>query len=196
MEQTVTKAKTVNPSDAHDALLVENFIGGDSDAFSSLVQRHQDGVCQFVRWYVGNGREADDIAQEVFVAAFKSLNSFRREATFKTWLYGLARNVCLYHVRKNGSGRLLQEDDGFLEIPDMSDHAADMEKTENRLAVRCAVDKLPSIYREILLLREWEQMSYEDIAAALQIPIGMVRSWLHNATVLLARKLFRQGVCL
>ncbi|MFA6004678.1 MAG: RNA polymerase sigma factor [Elusimicrobiota bacterium] len=175
-----------NESEDPDSLLVDRFIGGDNDAFHRLFTRYKGKMLQFVRWYAGGDRDAEDIVQEIFMEAFKSLKSFRRQSAFNTWLYGLARNVCLHHARKRGKMKILQEPEDFLEIPDPADHQAALERAESELNVRAAVESLPPLYRAILLLREWEQMSYADIAMTLQVPLGTVRSRLHNATVLLA----------
>jgi RNA polymerase sigma-70 factor (ECF subfamily) len=176
-------------SHSDDGLLVERFVGGDKEAFRLLFMRHRDKMRQFVCWFTDEDRDAEDLAQEVFVAAFKSLGSFRRESAFSTWLYGLARNVCLQHGRKRGRMNILQEPEDFLEIPDNLPHEAMMEKAESEQMVRTAVANLPPLYRTILLLREWEGMPYADIAQVLQIPLGTVRSRLHNATILLAKSL-------
>ena len=174
---------------AQDNLLVERVIAGDTEAFTGLVRRYKDNIYQFVCWYSGNDRNAEDLAQEIFIEAFKSIGSFRRESAFSTWLYGLARNVCNYRARKRGSVTIVQESEELLFIPDGTDHAANVEKAESIQALRKAVEALPPLYKQVLLLRDWEQMSYQDIAAVLQIPIGTVRSRLHNATVLLTNDL-------
>jgi RNA polymerase sigma-70 factor (ECF subfamily) len=187
MENTEAKE-----SAERDAALVRRFLAGDEEAFSSLVALYQDGIYQFALWHGGATREAEDLAQEIFIEAFKSMKNFRGESSFKTWLYGLARNVCLYRARKNGSGRMLQENEEFAEVPDTFNHCAEMEREEEMQSVREAVNGMPQIYREIILLREWENMSYEEIAQALAIPVGTVRSRLHNATLLLAKHLRAQ----
>lgn len=173
-----------------DCELLPRILEGDTEAFAHIVAKYKDRIYQFVRWQGFNEDSAEDIAQGIFVEAFKSLRSFKGNSAFNTWLYGLARNICLAHFRKqSGPGSFMQEPEDFLEIPDRSDFVAALERDEAVSLVRQKLEELPSIYREILLLREWENMSYEEIASALQIPLGTVRSRLHNATVRLAEKL-------
>lgn len=189
-----TQSESIVTPTIQDNLLVERVIAGDKEAFTGLVRRYKDRIYQFVCWYAGNDRNAEDLAQEIFIEAFKSIGSFRRESAFNTWLYGLARNVCNYRARKSGTVKIVQESDDFLSIPDGTDLAANAEKAETIQALRKAVEELPPLYRQILLLRDWEQMSYQDIASVLQIPIGTVRSRLHNATVLLAKNIASHNI--
>ena len=176
--------------EVQDAELVRRILAGDTEAFAPIVSKYKDRIYQFVRWQGMNEDAAEETAQEIFVEAFKSLRSVKGNSAFSTWLYGLARNICLARFRKQcGPGSFLQEPEDFLEIPDGSDLVAALERDEAARLVRQKLEELPSIYREILLLREWENMSYEELAAALRIPLGTVRSRLHNATVRLAEKL-------
>lgn len=146
--------------DPSDEALVRAFVGGDRPAFNDLVVRHQDRVYQFALWFAEETAEgADDLAQEIWLQVFRSAHAFRGHSSFKTWLYGVGRNVCLGWMR------------------------------ERDACVRAAVERLPSRHRVALLLREWEGLSYEEIAAALDLPLGTVRSRLHNALVKLSAQL-------
>lgn len=171
--------------------LVSRFLGGEADAFSRLVELYKDRVHQFIICLLGPDRESEDIAQEVFIQIYKSLGSFRRESAFGTWAYSLTRNVCRRRLRDRGrESGLFAEKDEDRELPDNAPSVETaFERREDGQLVRAAVDGLSPLHRSVLFLSCWERLSYEEIAAALDIPVGTVRSRIHNAIAALARKL-------
>jgi len=173
--------------------LVSRFLGGEADAFARLAELYKDRVHQFIICILGPDRESEDIAQEVFIQIYKSLGSFRRESSFGTWAYSLTRNVCRRRLRDRGREAGLfgeTEEAGGCELPDTAPSAETMfEHEENGKTVRNAVDGLSPLHRSVLFLSCWERLSYEEIAAALEIPVGTVRSRIHNAMAALAKKL-------
>ncbi|MBI5743279.1 MAG: sigma-70 family RNA polymerase sigma factor [Elusimicrobia bacterium] len=178
---------------AQENRLVSRFLGGDAEAFSGLVELYKDRVHQFIICILGPDREAEDIAQEVFIQVYKSLAGFRSEASFSTWVYSVARNVCRRRLRDRGRAGALFADTGSesgLKLPDtLPLPDASFEKKEAGGLVRAAVEALSPLHRSVIFLSCWERLSYEEIAGALDIPVGTVRSRIHNAMAALAQKL-------
>jgi RNA polymerase sigma-70 factor (ECF subfamily) len=184
---------------ASDEELVDRFVRGESAAFSELLERYRDKVYQFACWNLVSGpegrTEAEDATQEVFLQLFRSARSFRHRSKFRTWLYSLARNVCRQHAAKLrrrpfAPWREEAEDDPALDIPDGEPGPlAQIEEEERQRVLRAAVQGLPAHHRNVLLLRDWEDLSYEEIAEVLQVPVGTVRSRLFHARAALARQL-------
>jgi RNA polymerase sigma-70 factor (ECF subfamily) len=169
---------------------------GEGPALEELVRRYQDRVLSFMSWNFSlPPEEALDMTQEVFLAVWKSAGSYRGESLFRTWLFSVARNVGLgyfrhYIAKKTESAGLLFGDEEFENIPDAAPGLLEgLEAEERRAFVRASVDKLPGKLKAALLLREWEGLPYEDIAEVLGVPVGTVRSRLHNAHVRLLRQL-------
>jgi RNA polymerase sigma-70 factor (ECF subfamily) len=179
---------------ASDENLIKASASGDTGAFGELVDRYKDRVLTFMAWHFSlPPAEASDMAQEAFLAAWKSAASFRGESLFRTWLFSVARNTGLsyfrhYIAKKAESAGLLFGDEEFENIPDGAPGMLEgLEAAERGAAVRAAVGRLPDRLKAALLLREWEELSYEEIAAVLQVPVGTVRSRLHNAYARLAK---------
>ncbi|MCX5786863.1 MAG: sigma-70 family RNA polymerase sigma factor [Elusimicrobia bacterium] len=173
--------------------LIDRFMNGSQSAFAELVDLYKDRIYQFIICVLGPDREAEDIAQEVFIQIYRSLRLFKRESSFSTWAYAVTRNVCRHRLRSRGREMNLFSDIKS-EIPfDAADSAPglefSLEAKETKAAIRAAVEALPPIYRTVLFLSCWERLSYEEIARALDIPVGTVRSRLHNAMAALAGKI-------
>jgi len=173
---------------APDEDLLRAAARGDAGAFAELVGRYKDRVLSFMAWHFSLPREeALDMTQEVFLAVWKSAASYRGEALFSTWLFSVARNVGMSYLRhylakKTESVGLIFGDEEYENIPDAAPGVLErLEAGERGTAVRTAVEKLPDKLKTVLLLREWEGLSYEEIAEVTGIPVGTVRSRLHNA---------------
>ncbi|MBI4474058.1 MAG: RNA polymerase sigma factor [Acidobacteria bacterium] len=144
-----------------DAAIVDSYLAGDMTAFDELMIRYERQIYRVCYRFVENREDAMDLAQEVFIKAFEHLPSFRRESSLKTWLYRIAINHCINHVKKHS-----QE---FVEVTDQtgSVHASvhsEMEQREQREHLRRMVKHLPPKQKAILELRINEQLSYEEIA--------------------------------
>jgi RNA polymerase sigma-70 factor, ECF subfamily len=176
-----------------DEELVRACARGDEGAFTRLLERHRARVTQLVRWQLGGGSLwAEDVAQDVFVQLHRHAASFAGRSSFKTWLYAVALNVCRGHLRRErGARRAVESGDGTLAaVPDVSLGPLErLEKDERAALVRAAVERLTPAARTVLLLRDWEELSYEQMAEVLEVPIGTVRSRLHNARAALAQEL-------
>ena len=174
-----------DPCDADDELLVDRFLGGDRGAFDALVRRYKDPIHRFVTWSIGDD-EADDAAQDVFVEVYRSVATWRRRSTFRTWLYGVARNVCRHHTRRGaGRGHIHGEIDAD-DLPGKSDPYRQVAQADANALLLSAIARLPRDQRVTLMLRAWEGLPYDKIAAVTDVPVGTVRSRLHSARRTLA----------
>jgi len=186
-----------------DEALAIRCLQGDEEAFAELVDRHQHGVCRFVARLIGT-RDSEDLAQEAFLRAYQALPRFRGEATFRTWLYRIARNLCFTELRKRGRrGELSQladanADDFAGDHPLLEDSAPELAEEIARAdlsaRVRERVGALPAPYREVLTLFYLDEMRYEEIAMILDVPIGTVKTWIHRARLRLRDTLVGEGV--
>ncbi|MGI6029468.1 MAG: sigma-70 family RNA polymerase sigma factor [Candidatus Heteroscillospira sp.] len=182
--------------------IIARVLGGDTEAFEALVIENQTLVYNLALRMVGNEQDAGDIAQDAFLRAYRSLENFRGDSKFSVWLYRLTSNICLDFLRARRRGKIVSlsrfsedEDESIeLEIPDesMAPHAQ-FEKKELHEALNLALQSLPDEQREILLLREVSGLSYDEIAAALSLEAGTVKSRIFRARKKLCNILMRDG---
>ena len=171
-----------------DAALVTRFQRGEAAVFDTLFTRHQDYVYNIVYGIVGNAEESRDLTQEVFVQVYRSLPRFRNSARFGTWLYTIARNLCIDHARKRALRNHPSLDEGA-QGPTLgertADPAANVEQAasaaEIRRRVLTAVDALPEEQREVFLLREISNLPFKEIAQVVGIPENTVKSRMRYA---------------
>ncbi len=149
---------------------------GDERAIRWVLDRYRDRVVRLAAHVLHNPREAEDIAQEAFVKAFRLIGQFRGESGFYAWLYRIVINLCLDKMRRKCMTSEIALEEGAL--PTLAAHAPDMEK---RLAVEQVLNSLTPPMRAALTLREVEGLEYSEIALVLQIPVGTVRSRLNTA---------------
>jgi len=162
MERTLTVPVTMTSQDTEaDNSIVERYLAGDMTAFDELMIRYERQVYRVCYRFVNNRDDAMDLAQEVFIKAFEHLSSFRRESSMKTWLYRIAMNHCINHVKKNAR-EFVEINEGIGSVR-ASVHT-DMEEREQREQFRVLVKKLPPKQKAILEMRIHEQLSYEEIA--------------------------------
>ena len=168
------------------------FLGGDSGAFDTLVVRYQDRIYRFASWWIGED-EAADVAQDTFVQAFQSLATWRRQSTFRTWLYGVARNVCRQHIRQKAVLlRFPRDPEGVEGISDDKPGPFELLKDgDENMQLMVYVSQLSPEQRMALMLRAWEGMSYDEIALVMDVPTGTVRSRIHTARRVLAEAIKR-----
>jgi RNA polymerase sigma-70 factor (ECF subfamily) len=173
-----------------DLSLVQRAQRGESGAFDALVRRYQHTVVNLVMRYVRNPTEAEDIAQDAFIKAYRALSRFRGDSAFYTWLYRIAINTAKnslaararnpVQLDSNGSG---DEDRPGLEerMIDTATPEALALTEEIRATVSAAIDRLPEDLRTAIMLRELEGLSYEEIAKTMDCPVGTVRSRIFRA---------------
>ncbi len=174
-----------------DADLVALVQGGDTTAFRGLVERFQGRIYAHIYGMIRNREEARDLTQESFVKAFRNIGGFRREAKFTTWLYRIASNVTIDHIRKQRRMRTTEFDEriGHADQGDEvwePDHlkrspGRDLQRQRLYGRIMAAMQKLPDDQRQVVLLREIEGFSYREIAETMGIPEGTVMSRLFYA---------------
>jgi RNA polymerase sigma-70 factor (ECF subfamily) len=178
-----------------DADLIAQCLRGQSHAFGELVARHQNRLYGTLVAVLGSVEDARDVAQEAFVSAFQKLHTFRGRSAFYSWLFRIAMNVAVSRKRKRTRPTVSIEavrDLGGGEPSDMHPEVVpgySLEAAERQTAVRAALAELPEEFRAVLVLKEMEDLKYEEIAEILGIPIGTVRSRIHRARAELREKL-------
>jgi RNA polymerase sigma-70 factor, ECF subfamily len=165
---------------ATDAELVSACLGGHREAFDVIVERHRRQVYQLCYRFVGNHEDASDLAQDVFIRAYRGLKNFRGRSSLGTWLYRIGVNVCLNRVgtkspRVEGLEKLIATSDERMSSREES--ASDALLRQERAAeVRAAIAKLPRKQRATLILRVYHELPHEQIAAILGSSVGAVKA--------------------
>ena len=198
--KTITKPLVSSPARRleadEDLVIVRKIQAGDVDAFDSLIFKYRERVYSVIYNLTSNREDASDLTQETFIKAFQSINRFKGKSSFFTWLYRIALNTSLTHLRKNKLRRffsfekMVEEDhtEGFIEnlrTESDSDKAALMTELQERL--NDAFQKLSVKHRTVITLFEIDGLSHKEIADIVGTSIGTVRSRLHYA------KQFLQG---
>lgn len=179
-----------------DEELIERVRRGETRLFAVLVERHQDPVYGMALRFVRGAADAEDVAQEAFLRAYRSLEGFKGDARFSTWLYRITWNLCTDWLRTNrkpARASVALDDDA-----DVADGRVDLEEellaAEERRKVRQALDGLAEKYRSVLILMYYQKMSYDQIASVLGVPMKTVETRLYRARKLLRQSLQREGV--
>jgi RNA polymerase sigma-70 factor, ECF subfamily len=166
-----------------DVALVSACQVGDQDAFALLVQRHQRYVFNLVFRMLGQYEEANEVTQETFLAAWQGLPGFRGDARFSTWLYRIAYNCALKQLEQRKRDHALQ-----LAIQ-VECVGAEIEAHDRQTMVREHLSNLPAKYQIVLVLRHLQEMTYEEMAEILTMPIGTIKTHLFRARNLLKERL-------
>jgi len=183
--ETVAKLALLAPQrELDESELLDRCRSGDAEAFAQLVRKYRDRIFNLAWQLLGNRDDAEDVAQETFLQAYEHLHQFRGESPIFPWLYRIAVNACMMKLRQRK----------FVEpLPDDHEPAdeIDWHEVEERVLLKQRIDRvlarLPENLRLVLILREVHQLSYDEIAQVLSIPVGTVRSRLFEA-----RKKFAQ----
>ena len=182
-------------------MIVRKVLQGDVNAFEKLVTEYEKAVYAIAQRMTGNPEDAADMTQETFIKAYNSLGSFRGDSKFSVWLYRIANNVCLDFLRSRSRkptvSLSVEDDEGEENQLDVADESQSpellLERGLTRDAVRRGLDTLPPDYKQILLLREIQGLSYEEIASALGIDLGTVKSRIFRARKKLCTFLIEDG---
>ena len=162
-------------SDADESALVAACLSGQPGAFDIIVERHRRPVYQLCYRYVANHEDASDLAQDVFLRAYRGLKNFRGRSSLGTWLHRIAVNVCLNRVRAKAPQTESIEEHQFAD--DRAEPASEkMLKDERGARVRAAIAQLPPKQRSTLILRMYHDMSHQDIADTLGSSVGAVKA--------------------
>ena len=184
-----------------EAAVIRAVLNGDVNAFETLVKEYEKNVYNLALRMTGNSEDASDMSQEAFIKAYNSLSSFRGDSKFSVWLYRIVSNVCLDYLRsrtrKPTVSLSTENDDGEDVELDIADETQSpevlLDRSLTRDAVRRGLASLPPDHREILLLREIQGLSYEEIAAALNLEAGTVKSRIFRARKKLCSFLIKDG---
>ena len=161
--------------DADDRTLVAAFLAGRREAFDLIVVRHRRPIYQLCYRFVGNHEDASDLAQDVFVRAFKGLAKFKGDSSLATWLYRVGVNTCLNRVAVKRPQT--ESIDAVPRIDERADNPLDLVMRDERaVVVRRAIEQLPPKQRATLVLRVYQEMSHEEIANVLGSSVGAVKA--------------------
>ena len=180
--------------DLADAAVVARAQTGDFLAFEELVRRFRNDVFRLAYYFVRDREEAWDLSQEVFIKVHRSLGRFRGEANFKTWLLRITANQCKDYLKKRRLPTVAFDDRIRAERP--SGHLGPrraLEAQEIGEAIQAALQKLPHKHRTAFVLREFEGLTYEEMAQVMQCSLGTVMSRLHHARKKMQRALIQMG---
>jgi len=168
-----------------DQELVRDFQAGRTDAFEALMRRHERAVFNLAYRMMGRMEDAREVTQEAFLSCFRNLRSFRGDAAFSTWLHRVAVNACYDALRRRRppSVPIDERIDAESRDPDPADQAAATADVQRALLM------VPVEFRAVLVLHELQDVPVEDVAEALRVPVGTVKSRLHRGRVALARAL-------
>jgi len=184
-----------------ERLLLRKVRQRDEKAFQEIVELYRDRVYNLTFRMMGNAEDAEDVAQEVFISVFKNIYSFRGDAKFSTWLYRVAANHCKNRIKYLARRHDRQKDQfdetidrdqasGALMGPSSSPRPdARLETLELEQVMRAAIQSLDENQRLLVVLRDIEELSYEEICAITELPQGTVKSRLHRARVELRKKM-------
>jgi len=184
-----------------EAEIIQSVLDGNTDDFEILVKEYEKNVYNLALRMTGDPDEAYDMSQDAFVKAYSSLKNFRGDSKFSVWLYRIVSNVCLDYMRSRkrhaADSLSVEDDEGEESQLDVPDEASAPEKLLERKLTRVAVQRglmsLPEDQRKILLLREIEGMSYDEIAETLELEAGTVKSRIFRARKKLCAFLIADG---
>jgi RNA polymerase sigma-70 factor, ECF subfamily len=193
--------KKASGSSRADTVLIRAVQAGDMAAFDELVLKHKDRLFNLVYWFLGDYQDANDCAQETFIKVFKSIKKFRLESAFSTWLYRIAINTCKNRIKSsayklgkktvsletsNGS----KNDSPFSEIVNGSPTPVmALEKKERMMRIRNAINSLPEEQNRVVVLRDIQGLSYQNISDITGLNIGTVKSKLARGRLALKNQL-------
>jgi RNA polymerase sigma-70 factor (ECF subfamily) len=176
-----------------DAVLVKRAVSGDEKAFKSIMKRYKNPVAQIIYKLVRDRSHLEDLTQEVFIKAFQHLGDFDYEHQFASWLFKITNNHCIDYIRKKrlrvySIDDQVKTEDGEIgyEIPD-STYEPDLNllREQKSKLIRSAIEALPKKYREVILLRHQEELSYEEIANETGLPVNTIKVQLFRARELM-----------
>lgn len=182
-----------------DGELIVNAIGGRADGFEELVRRYQRPITSYVFRMLGDYESSLDVTQEVFIKVYNSLSKYSSEYKFSTWLYRIAHNAAVDHMRRNSiTPQSIESEnaDGSFQIQIESRGSSpeqDRERSEWRNEIDAVVRCLPPAYRDLILLRHARDLSYDEIAEETGLPLGTVKNRLFRAREMMREMFVERG---
>jgi RNA polymerase sigma-70 factor (ECF subfamily) len=198
LDLTPVKTKCYTKSMAstnQDQVLVERCLTGDARAFDELINRYKRQVFALVSRLIRNQSDAEDVAQETFIKAYRNLSSYDPAYPFLTWLFKIAHNSAIDFLRAQKPESLsIHDEDNPLDIEDTQLSLEEkIEASSQQELIEKVLSTLPPLYREILVLRHQQELSYDEIAESLSIPVGTVKIRLFRARDIMKQKLIKLG---
>lgn len=185
---------------ATDRDLVASAVIGFEGSFEELVRRYQRPISAYVYRMVGNYESALDLTQEIFIKVYSSLRQYRSEFKFSTWIYKIAHNAAVDHLRRTSTREqsLIQSAEGdTFELPIESGRLSpeqESERKERRVEIEAVVRSLPSNYRELIILRHSQDLTYEEIVDVTGLPLGTVKNRLFRAREMMRQQFVDRGI--
>ena len=183
-----------------DRDLVATAVSGIEGSFEELVRRYQRPISAYVYRMVGNYESALDLTQEIFIKVYSSLQRYRSEFKFSTWIYKIAHNAAIDHLRRTATREqslvMGPENDQF-DLPVESTRLSpeqESERKERRGEIESVVRALPSNYRELIILRHSQDLSYEEIVEVTGLPLGTVKNRLFRAREMMRQQFVDKGI--
>ena len=193
-------AVSLNFDSTPDRDLVASAIKGIDGGFEELVKRYQRPISAYVYRMVGDYESALDLTQEIFIKIYGSLSKYRPEFKFSTWIYKIAHNAAIDHLRRNsGRERSLQngtEADSY-DLPIESEGPSpeqQSERAERRAEIETVIRSLPTPYRELIVLRHSQDLTYEEIVEVTALPLGTVKNRLFRAREMMRQQFLYRGI--
>ena len=193
----MSQPKSPSASSEQDRQWVEEALVGKEEAYRHLLEKYRNGITHHVRKMVHDPKEVEDLVQDIFVKAFTSLPSYSRQYAFSTWLYRIATNHTIDYLRKKKLATFsidqpvqTKDSETAFEIPDLT-YRPDryIIEDQRKELLQEAIDALPPKYRRVIVMRHQQEMSYEEIAEALNLPLGTVKAHIFRARQLLYKHL-------
>ena len=185
-------SETSPPPDSIDAV-IQRCLADDQDAWAQIVRQHWRKVFNIAYKFTGKHDEAEDLTQDVFLKIFKSLDTFDQRANFQTWLVSVSRNLCIDHYRSVRKER--ETIDRDIDANELSPPSADqgpfaaLEQRDRVELLRRALSSLPRTLRTAVVMRDIQELSYQEIADRLRLPEGTVKSRINRGRTELARQI-------
>ncbi|MFN6963078.1 MAG: RNA polymerase sigma factor [Pyrinomonadaceae bacterium] len=189
-----------NSAPVTDGELVARVVAGREDGFEELVRRYQRPITSYIFRIVGDAESALDVTQEVFIKVYNSISRYNADYKFSTWLYRIAHNAAVDHLRRNNicpQSLEAENADGSFQIQLESltpSPEKERERSEWRKEIESVVRRLPAAYRELIVLRHSKELSYEEIAAVTGLPLGTVKNRLFRAREMMRGLLVERGI--
>ncbi len=191
----------MSDSNNEDLEVIDKVLSGDFEAYAAIVEKYQDKTFRYVYSKINNYDEAMDVTQEIFIMTMEALQSFRRESKFSTWFYSIMVNYCKNYRKKSSRYNLVPmnysrgDDDFEIQISDERETPEDdVIRNDSLRIMKEEIDKLPEDYREILLLRDIQGLSYNEIAGILNINLSNVKVRIHRGREFLKNRLYARGL--
>jgi len=190
------EATLMEAAQVEDESLVRETLAGSQASFQLLVERYQERIFSLARHYTRNAVDVEDLVQDTFLKAFSRLDTFQGQSSFFTWLYRIAVNTILDGIKRRGRSPVnIVEDPEAVAAPGstrVSGPSAGMERDEIARIAHAVLGELPVIFRAVLVMREFEDLSYQEMAEVLQISIGTVESRLFRARARFKERLLQK----